>query len=109
MPIEEVSGKMPSEEKADPPTESKTGRFLMKPICPVVCAAITAMTVGLVTHDERCNGQLYQVCTPASNLPDQPHPPHSGYTPGQPTIQVERGVSGTNTSGALSTTTGPMA
>jgi len=86
-------------------TTSVPVRCILKPMYPVIVpAAITAMTVSMVTFDERRDQHGNQVYLPVSNAPDQPHQHNENYEPFGTTI-AEWGASGTNTSAALATTT----
>ena len=80
-------------------------RCFMEPIYPVIVpAAITAMTVSLVTFDQRRDQHGNQLYLPVSNAPDQPHQ-HCENNEPVGTMRVEWSLSGTNTSAALTSTT----
>lgn len=77
----------------------------MKPIYPIaIPAAITAMTVSLVTFDGRRDQHGNEVYLPVSNAPDQPHQHNENYEQTGTTI-AEWGASGTNTSATLTNAT----
>jgi hypothetical protein len=84
-----------------PPTGIKSGTFLTKAMFKAtVPAAITALLVPIFLPRDEQHGRSDVVYLPVSNAPDQPHPPHSGSEPVEPTTRVEWGLSGTNTSAA---------
>jgi hypothetical protein len=69
-----------------------------------VPAAITALLAPIIFAGDEQHGRSNEVYRPVSNAPDQPHPPHSGSEPVEPTTRIEWGPSGTNTSAALAWT-----